>query len=51
MATKIDQNAIRIAELYDIRLEIKRNSKENYTKEEILDFIDEIAARIKAEEE
>ncbi len=51
MATKVDQNAIRMAEVFKIRLQIKDSEKETYTKEELLDFLDEEAKRIDAAEE
>lgn len=51
MATKIDQQAIRISEIFDIRLEVKGSDKESYTKEELLDLLDEMAAKVKAETE
>ena len=51
MATKIDQNSIRMAEIYELRLEIKKRDKQNYTKEDILEFFDEVAERIQSEEQ
>lgn len=51
MATKIDQKAISMETIYNIRLDIKGSDKEYYTKEELLDLLDEIATRIRNEEE
>ena len=43
MASEMDHKAIEKATLYDLRLLIKGSSKENYTKEELLDFLDTVA--------
>ena len=34
---------IQLATLYDLRLQIKKNEKETYTKEEILEMLDTVA--------
>ena len=39
-----ERRIVKLAVLYDLRLIIKRMEKENYTKKEILDLLDTIAA-------
>lgn len=38
------RKAVQKAQLYDLRLMVKAGSKETYTKEELLDLFDTIAA-------
>ena len=44
MPTEKDYKTIEKATLYDLRLLIKASEKEQYTKEELMDLIDTIAA-------
>lgn len=44
MPTEKDYKTIEKATLYDLRLLIKASDKEQYTKEELMDLIDTIAA-------
>ena len=44
MPTERDHRAIRKSTIYDIRLIIKANDKQTYTKEEILELLDTVAA-------
>ncbi len=44
MPTEKDYKVIEKATLYDLRLLIKSSEKEQYTKEELMDLIDTIAA-------
>ena len=46
----MDVKAVEIANIYSIRLKIKSSEKENYTKEEILDFLDDVVQKLEDEE-
>lgn len=43
MPTEEEMNRIELAMLYELRLIINEAEKQNYTKQEILNFIDQIA--------
>lgn len=40
-----ERNDTKMATLYELRLAIDKSSKEEYTKEEILEFLDTVAAK------
>ena len=44
--TDKEREDVRIATLYDLRLQIKGNEKEKYTKQEVLEFLDNVALEI-----